>query len=96
MSSRAPAPSDTRSGGQPTFVSDIAAIRERARRTMDDGAVTPSFGLDAGTVVRLLDEGGIASDDIGLRRPTLDEVFLGLTGQPIDSVGPDDDTADAA
>ena len=56
MSSRAPAPSDTRSGGQPTFVSDIAAIRERARRTMDDGAVTPSYGLDAGTVVRLLDE----------------------------------------
>ena len=37
------------------------------------------------TVVRLLDERGITVDDIGLRRPTLDEVFLALTGQPIDS-----------
>ena len=31
-------------------------------------------------VVRDLDEAGIAIDDISLRRPTLDEVFLGLTG----------------
>ena len=46
------------------------------------------------TVVRLLDEHGITSDDIGLRRPTLDEVFLGLTGQPIDPAG--SDAADAA
>jgi daunorubicin resistance ABC transporter ATP-binding subunit len=33
------------------------------------------------TVVRLLDERGIKVDDIGLRRPTLDEVFLTLTCQ---------------
>lgn len=31
-------------------------------------------------VVRRLDAAGIAIDDIGLRRPTLDEVFLQLTG----------------
>jgi ABC-2 type transport system ATP-binding protein len=31
-------------------------------------------------VVRDLDEAGIAIDDIGLRRPTLDDVFLTLTG----------------
>ena len=31
-------------------------------------------------VVRQLDEAGIRIDDIGLRRPTLDEVFLSLTG----------------
>ena len=37
------------------------------------------------TVVRLLDERRLAVDDIGLRRPTLDEVFLALTGQPIES-----------
>jgi ABC-2 type transport system ATP-binding protein len=35
-------------------------------------------------VVRSLDERGVAVDDIGLRRPTLDEVFLALTGQPLD------------
>ena len=34
----------------------------------------------AGQVVRDLDEAGIAIDDIGLRRPTLDDVFLSLTG----------------
>ena len=34
--------------------------------------------------VRLLSESGIELDDIGLRRPTLDEVFLTLTGQSID------------
>jgi ABC-2 type transport system ATP-binding protein len=31
-------------------------------------------------VVRDLDEVSIAIDDIGLRRPTLDDVFLSLTG----------------
>jgi bacterioferritin len=57
MPSRVPVqPDPRRPGGTPTFVSDITAIRERARRTMDDGAVTPSYGLDAGTVVRLLNE----------------------------------------
>ena len=31
--------------------------------------------------MRELDEAGIAIDDIGLRRPTLDDVFLSLTGR---------------
>jgi ABC-2 type transport system ATP-binding protein len=31
-------------------------------------------------VIRELDRGGVAVEDIGLRRPTLDEVFLRLTG----------------
>ena len=42
--------------GNPGFVSDVAAIRERARRTMDEGAVTPSYDLDTRTVVALLNE----------------------------------------
>ena len=37
------------------------------------------------TAVRALDERGIAVDDIALRRPTLDEVFLALTGQALDT-----------
>ncbi len=32
------------------------------------------------TVIRALDEADIGIDDIGLRRPTLDDVFLSLTG----------------
>ena len=31
-------------------------------------------------VFRELDEAGIAVDDFGMRRPTLDDVFLSLTG----------------
>ena len=30
--------------------------------------------------VRRLDDSGIAVDDIAMRRPTLDDVFLSLTG----------------
>ena len=32
------------------------------------------------SIVRALDDAGIAVEDLGLRRPTLDEVFLALTG----------------
>jgi ABC-2 type transport system ATP-binding protein len=32
------------------------------------------------TLIRVLDEAGIAIDDVALRRPTLDDVFLSLTG----------------
>ncbi len=32
------------------------------------------------TVVRALDDAGVQVEDLGLRRPTLDEVFLALTG----------------
>jgi ABC-2 type transport system ATP-binding protein len=48
--------------------------------------------VDGGTAVvpaavRALDERGLAVDDIALRRPTLDEVFLTLTGQHIEGYG---------
>jgi ABC-2 type transport system ATP-binding protein len=37
-------------------------------------------------VVRALDEAGVAVDDLALRRPTLDEVFLHLTARPTEKV----------
>jgi ABC-2 type transport system ATP-binding protein len=40
-------------------------------------------------VVRDLDEAGIAIDDIALRRPTLDEVFLSLTGHTAEATQED-------
>ena len=42
-------------------------------------------------IVRLLDERGIEADDVGLRRPTLDEVFLAVTGKPLGPTDPDRD-----
>jgi ABC-2 type transport system ATP-binding protein len=43
-------------------------------------------------VVRRLDEHGVAIDDIGLRRPTLDDVFLSLTGHVAEEPADDEAT----
>jgi ABC-2 type transport system ATP-binding protein len=45
--------------------------------------------------VRALDQGGVAVEDISLRRPTLDEVFLTLTGKSTDitDLAPDPEAA---
>jgi ABC-2 type transport system ATP-binding protein len=63
---------------------------QRASVAVDRGAEQMAF------VLRLLDERTIPVDDIGLRRPTLDEVFLTLTGQPGPSTDPNDPAAEAA
>jgi ABC-2 type transport system ATP-binding protein len=51
-------------------------------------------------IVRTLDDRGIEVDDVGLRRPSLDEVFLAVTGRPLEPTDPDtdsqNDSADAA
>ena len=65
----------------------LASVAAEAPRT-DEDTHRVSAAVDGGaeqlaTVVRLLDERNVVVDDIGLRRPTLDEVFLTLTGQPI-------------
>jgi len=44
------------------------------------------------TVIRALDDAGIAIDDVGLRRPTLDDVFLSLTGHAAEFDAADIDT----
>jgi len=44
--------------------------------------------------LRRLDRAGIAVDDVGLRRPTLDDVFLSLTGHAAEEA-PDDTTKKA-
>ena len=36
--------------------------------------------------LRRLDGAGIAVDDVGIRRPTLDDVFLSLTGRVTEEV----------
>jgi ABC-2 type transport system ATP-binding protein len=44
--------------------------------------------------LRRLDAAGVGVHDVGLRRPTLDDVFLSLTGRAVEAV-PDDDEAPA-
>jgi ABC-2 type transport system ATP-binding protein len=50
-------------------------------------------------VLRALDDAGIPLDDVGLRRPTLDDVFLSLTGHAAEdgaSAEPDGEAAEPA
>jgi len=90
-------------GDLPAVEQALATVGAEAPRA-DLDAQRVSAAVDGGAdqltvVVRLLDEQHIPVDDIGLRRPTLDEVFLGLTGQPIEPSTTDhqtDTTADAA
>jgi ABC-2 type transport system ATP-binding protein len=46
--------------------------------------------------VRLLSGQGIGVDDINLRRPTLDDVFLALTGHAAEETSDSPDPAEAA
>ncbi len=85
-----------RSGGdvivvRPRAAEDLPAVEEALRSVatepprLDRDTSTASVAADRGAeqltaVARLLDEGNIVLDDIGLRRPSLDEVFLTLTG----------------
>jgi ABC-type multidrug transport system ATPase subunit len=93
---------------RPHHGSDLAAVAEvlasvatEAPRVQHDTqrvSVPVEGGADQlSDVVRLLDDRRLQVDDIGLRRPTLDEVFLALTGQPLDTAtDPSAGSADAA
>jgi ABC-2 type transport system ATP-binding protein len=53
------------------------------RPVFERGVVSVSVKQRSGTIVqavRLLSEAGVGVDDLALRRPTLDDVFLALTG----------------
>ena len=63
----------------------IAALSEIAadRPTFNDGVVHVPLRGRSGAIaeaVRRLDAAGVGIDDIALRRPTLDDVFISLTG----------------
>jgi ABC-2 type transport system ATP-binding protein len=63
------------------------------------GTITLPVTDGAGTlveVVRKLDAAGVGLADIALRRPTLDDVFLTLTGHAAEEAAPSDEEADAA
>ena len=68
-----------------------AASVDEHRRSL----VVPISGGTAVLVdaLRLLDGAGIALDDVGVRRPTLDDVFLSLTGKPAEESAADEAVA---
>jgi ABC-2 type transport system ATP-binding protein len=63
----------------------IAALADiaEARPSYDDGVVHAPIRRRSGIIaeaVRRLDDEGVGIDDIAVRRPTLDDVFIALTG----------------
>jgi ABC-2 type transport system ATP-binding protein len=90
-----------RAAGDLAIVEEILALVAAETPHSDLDIQRASAAVDGGadqltTVVRLLHERQIALDDIGLRRPSLDEVFLNLTGPPLEPSGPDHDAQPAA
>jgi ABC-2 type transport system ATP-binding protein len=65
-------------------VTTVLAALSDEQPAVDQPTRRVAVGVEAGTkrlaeAIRTLDEAGIEIDDVGLRRPTLDEVFLELT-----------------
>ncbi|MFT4126882.1 MAG: ATP-binding cassette domain-containing protein [Gordonia sp. (in: high G+C Gram-positive bacteria)] len=85
-----PAHLKDRIGGALCHVTVADAVRARAADVLgarwsvtatDTEVLIPADGASTLIdVVRVLDENGLVPDDIGLRHPTLDDVFLALTG----------------
>ncbi|PRX51142.1 ABC-2 type transport system ATP-binding protein [Prauserella shujinwangii] len=72
-------------------LSAIAAEGTRPDADPERRLVSVPVGADSVTlpdVVRRLDQEGVPAVDVGLRRPTLDEVFLTLTGRPAEPADP--------
>ena len=65
-------------------------VRVEAERGYVGATVAGGPGLLA-AVVRDLDAAGVQADELGLHRPTLDDVFLTLTGHAAESEGVEDE-----
>jgi ABC-2 type transport system ATP-binding protein len=76
----------------------ISALAEMTSEapTLDHRTVSAAVRGHSGVIaqaVRRLDDAGVGIDDISLRRPTLDDVFLALTGHAAEEE-PADETAE--
>jgi ABC-2 type transport system ATP-binding protein len=76
-----------------------AVIAEMAldRPVIEDGVVHATMRQRSGTIaeaVRRLDEADVGVDDIEMSRPTLDDVFITLTGHSAEDADDDDDAAE--
>lgn len=70
---------------------EAAASVRAETRTVSAPVVDRVRALDA--ALRKLDDDGIAIDDIGVRRPTLDDVFLTVTGEHVPADGAEQEVA---
>jgi len=68
---------------RPIAVGEVQVERRARRITVPVSGGTPALV----GALRRLEEVGVVPLDAGLRRPTMDDVFLTLTGRPADEVG---------
>ena len=80
-------------GDVPATVQVLAALADGEGPHHDGQVVTVTVADRSALAqaVRRLDEAGIAVEDLALRRPSLDEVFLALTGHPAEEEPRTDD-----
>jgi ABC-2 type transport system ATP-binding protein len=72
-------------GADPAAATDALAPMSDEAPVCEDGLIKLSVRHRRGTIVEAvhrLSSAGVGVDDLALRRPTLDDVFLGLTGHP--------------
>ena len=86
-------PADLSSGAQLLAPDGSASVEEPTRRITIAAVGGAAQLVD---VVRVLGEARIRIDDIALRRPTLDDVFLTLTGHAAEELPTDEDEKEAA
>ncbi|HXE43773.1 MAG TPA: ATP-binding cassette domain-containing protein [Conexibacter sp.] len=75
---------------QAAAVGDALAPMAAEAPFSEDGVVKLAVKQRTGAIVeavRRLDEAGVGVDDVGLKRPTLDDVFLTLTGHAAEHAG---------
>jgi ABC-2 type transport system ATP-binding protein len=48
---------------------------------------------DSLAALRRIEDAGVSLSDFRLRRPTLDDVFIEITGRPADAPGPETEAA---
>ena len=77
-----------------SVVAGIAAGAVDVRGPVISAPVTDPGAL--ATLVRRLDEGGLLVAELSLRSPSLDEVFLTLTGHPAEEPSDESDTLEGS
>ncbi len=82
-----------RAADLPRVAQMLARLHDGAVST-DEGSRRVSVGVDSGSdglmsALRSIEDAGVAVEDVAMRQPNLDEVFLALTGQPTDPAGAD-------
>jgi ABC-2 type transport system ATP-binding protein len=83
-------------GADPAAALEALAPMGTEPPTVVDGTVRVPVRRTSGVIVeavRRLDQAGVGVEDIGIRRPTLDDVFISLTGHAAEEAAEEEEVA---